>query len=759
MNAPHYRIANSDLFQADYSDDREFFDVYSNPIRSFYSQVHWKEHGNIPLPPEIIERFANGKVMAITGYEVDQVMQLEGNEVPVPITWAYNHHYMAYLLNSKTAKLSQVQATEDNHKMAMNHGASTIWQAQVFNEGAHDFPQVHFFSEGNGGEMRMSYHGYPKGYAQILQSPNTFHVVPMQIDTWNRDMSNSTFLPGPMPKNSPIPSSAGYNGLLECPCTDRLPKEWNMTYQLYSENCHGTINNASECFLAAPQVIPSTNYTTRTVDDPSVPSGCTASLREDGSLQATWNTAVSFNQPLDLTSKLNSERVVGVALGVVNLTLSLATIESNDAAQILMTGPVGSWFGVGFGADSMCIHMESDECPTGGPYAIIIFDDRVEERKLGFHGPGEVLSSSIQVILNKVENGLRTVLLSRRLQGDSNEHYTFDSTQNEMDTILATGCGMEFGQHCGHGAAHLSFLPVNTMTKICEGGIQGTIGGEKFTKECAPYPRSDLLEQRNPSCWVETYQGGLHCCRHGHFLLDQDQIIPWPDKPLEYRLKFRFYFEEYRTATEQSPASHENLVRFYLMTEAFSGEYDIPQCSEGTPPSQCVHTITSRSKLLDLVSDCKTIDSSYCSGEGSRDESKTAGVHLIYAGPHCHAPSCLSMELYNADTGRLLCHVEPIYGTSHDVYDEVGFLALPPCLWGDMADGLEEPVLLPLNTTLLSIKRNNNTLPHTGDMASWQMRGVIVPRKDDEPDDSSSSTIARPLLRSYTTKERKETRK
>ena len=103
--------------------------------------------------------------------------------------------------------------------MGMSHGASTQWQAQLLDESAeYDIPQEQFFSEGNGGEMRRSYHGYPEGYAQLIESPNTFHVVPMQIDTWNREMTNATFLPGPMPRNSKIPASAGYNGLLECPC-------------------------------------------------------------------------------------------------------------------------------------------------------------------------------------------------------------------------------------------------------------------------------------------------------------------------------------------------------------------------------------------------------------------------------------------------------------------------------------------------------------------------------------------------------------
>ena len=55
--------------------------------------------GEHPIPEHIIERFA-GKVMAITGYEQDQVMvepvgkpgvQPE-SDVSVPINWAYNHH-------------------------------------------------------------------------------------------------------------------------------------------------------------------------------------------------------------------------------------------------------------------------------------------------------------------------------------------------------------------------------------------------------------------------------------------------------------------------------------------------------------------------------------------------------------------------------------------------------------------------------------------------------------------------------------------
>merc|ERR1719183_195726 len=49
----------------------EYFDVYGE-VRTRYSQVYWTRNAPINLPPELVARF-KGKVMAITGYEVDQV--------------------------------------------------------------------------------------------------------------------------------------------------------------------------------------------------------------------------------------------------------------------------------------------------------------------------------------------------------------------------------------------------------------------------------------------------------------------------------------------------------------------------------------------------------------------------------------------------------------------------------------------------------------------------------------------------------------
>jgi hypothetical protein len=50
----------------------EHFDMYGE-VRTIYSQTYWTRNAPIPLPEELVKRFANGGVMAITGYEIDQV--------------------------------------------------------------------------------------------------------------------------------------------------------------------------------------------------------------------------------------------------------------------------------------------------------------------------------------------------------------------------------------------------------------------------------------------------------------------------------------------------------------------------------------------------------------------------------------------------------------------------------------------------------------------------------------------------------------
>ena len=49
--------------------------------------------------------------------------------------------------------------------------------------------------------------------------------------------------------------------------------------------------------------------------------------------------------------------------------------------------------------------------------------------------------------------------------------------------------------------------------------------------------------------------------------------------------------------------------------------------------------------------------------------------------------------------------LHPVNGS----YDEKGYVAIPPCLWGSTQYGLEPAPLLTWDTNLTSIKQNNNT--------------------------------------------------
>merc|ERR1719261_300425 len=103
-------------------------------------------------------------------------------------------------------------------------------------------PTGQMFSEGNGGESRKSFHGYPNGFAQLIESPTMWHITPMQIDTRNRDcganytdVKNCTkFTPGPEPRQARYgrgtPKDTNYSGILECPCNSRYGGDPSVFY-------------------------------------------------------------------------------------------------------------------------------------------------------------------------------------------------------------------------------------------------------------------------------------------------------------------------------------------------------------------------------------------------------------------------------------------------------------------------------------------------------------------------------------------------
>ena len=52
----------------------------------------------------------------------------------------------------------------------------------------------------------------------------------------------------------------------------------------------------------------------------------------------------------------------------------------------------------------------------------------------------------------------------------------------------------------------------------------------KFKNLC----KGEVLEQRNPTCDLRTYTGGIQSCVDTWRLLDKEQPVPWQDQPLVY---------------------------------------------------------------------------------------------------------------------------------------------------------------------------------------------------------------------------------
>ena len=683
MNGNVYKISNpqSNKFDTDFvkiSPSVEYFDIYTPIITSQYAEVYWTMMGTVNLPQKIIKRF-NNSVIAIVGYETDQVFKgfgINNTDLSVPITWSYNHHYVAFMLSKDTNLIKVYNDTNDWG--IYNHGYQRNWKITDNYNKFDNIPTSQFFSEGNGGESRGSFHGYPGNIAQLIKSPKIFKIQPMQIDTRNRDskyINNPIFHPGLLPKSSTAPINAYYSGLLECPCTDRINKTIYHNYiNSLNTKCTNNINNETNCMIQGLKfgkrifnIINSTNF----------PEGCSFN-----------NTDINYN---NYKSNKNCSNKIDnysskVYLSSLNITLNLKVKE--DFVYINLTGPADVWFGIGFNAHNM----------NDLPYTIIV-NDNLMEVKLGNHNSGKILNNTLEVISNNIIDNTRIVYFKRLKYGLTSDYYSFTNNKGSINIIGAIGKNKIYSYHKKRTGTILYYINDIDNTCICNNGIKGYINGILFSKICAKEPIADLYHQKNPTCSINTYQGGLSCCHHKNILLDKNQIQPV--HKMSYQLKFRFWFQSYN--------KHESLVRLYFQTEAYAGEYDVPICIK---PYECIHMITARWQTKDMINS-KYIDNN-------------SGVKLIYAAPHCHAPSCISMELYNDDTGELLCLVKSIMGKgTNKKFDEKGYIRLDPCLWG-YDDGLYNPPLLKWNSNLSSIKRNNNTYKHYGEMASWQMRGVVI---------------------------------
>ena len=439
------------------------------------------------------------------------------------------------------------------------HGSPRKWIAVEKDTAAFrgdpSIPTSQLFSEGNGGESRKSFHGYPNGYAQLIESPTSWHITPMQIDTRNRDcgvtiadIKNCTsFTPGVEPRQARyghgIPKGTNYSGILECPCNGRYggdpaiygekTKTKVTTHEFSAQIAFPCaagqgIESPQACFDAAASLgIAATKIANMTAQDPKLPEGCSYTVFSNGSAAVYANTPKT---PTGVQCGMSKALTVGAASSIIGVGINISLdasksgakfahspkgqycannhlnvlqkfvmtksgateaqralskcesfCEGSDAcwgcsvdcslgsmdvcqwvaipdcgavntwagliagdisnkqsgvATITLTGPSDRWFGVGLNAGLMSDH----------PYTFIVNSTGVYEQKLGTcgseasHCAGTWLSKSITLVSNTVLSGKRVVVVTRPIQGQTHDHYSFNpASQATVPFITAIG--------------------------------------------------------------------------------------------------------------------------------------------------------------------------------------------------------------------------------------------------------------------------------------------------------------------------------
>lgn len=414
---------------------------------------------------------------------------------------------------------------------------------------------------------------------------------------------------------------------------------------------------------------------------------------------------------------------------------------NSTTLQITASGPQNVWFGIGLNATKM-----SDE-----PWTLIVDGTgRISERKLGNHQAGVQLPSTFTVLNSRVGHGRRSIVVSLPLP----DGIDLDKLLEEpnLSIITAVGNGPDFAYHARKAEISVTMFALGMPTCLCEGsstlpfgrghgelvytpvsdepgGTNSTVPGAPstslgFQKNCLPYPYGTMLLEKNPSCDIRAYTGGQSCCHHLFTLLDKDQKTPDQDKFLVYRMKWRFWFHE---ATPEN--QFKEVSQFNWGGMATPTEYDVPKCADGVfgclkgEDGHWTHTMNGTWTVGQMHPKASRSD--------QHEPINATGVKFLSIHGHCHAPTCIQFDLYNADTNELICRQQPLYGDgSGEDFEEAGYVNIPPCVFGSKEEGLPAPPGgdrgLPFGTRLFSRKVCRADNGHHGEMSLWQTYGVLV---------------------------------
>jgi hypothetical protein len=131
-----------------------------------------------------------------------------------------------------------------------------------------------------------------------------------------------------------------------------------------------------------------------------------------------------------------------------SMSLDITLNTNKDSVSMEFSGPSSGYYAVGFGGTGM----------TNTYTVVVNSNGTVQERKLGNHQGGNVLSTSVAYNA-VVAGGVRTAYIERARAGASGNHYTFSSNGGAINLIWAKG-GTSFGNH---GGSNRGFASINLV--------------------------------------------------------------------------------------------------------------------------------------------------------------------------------------------------------------------------------------------------------------------------------------------------------
>ncbi len=148
-----------------------------------------------------------------------------------------------------------------------------------------------------------------------------------------------------------------------------------------------------------------------------------------------------------------------VIAGGTSLELGIEINEGQNLVTLTMIGPSDKYFAFGFDATNMGVE----------PYTIVMESNGdVTERKLGNHDAGTALQVSLNIVSHTVDAGVRTVIATRSIAGETGDHYTFEYADNgaeeyTTDIIFARGTS---GLLSYHGSSNRGFSSITTVLPV-----------------------------------------------------------------------------------------------------------------------------------------------------------------------------------------------------------------------------------------------------------------------------------------------------